>query len=104
MAIRIVTDGKTITTCTGFQSTMRLSAGGSWSFTLPAASVEAGYIAVLKRMDCYWDHLLVASGYIKDFDIAGDVLSVRGDDMAFELAGTTITAAATGLVDASPPR
>jgi len=101
MAIRIVTDGKTITTCTAFDATMRLSAGGSWSFSMPAASVEAGYVAVLKRMDCYWDHLLVASGYIKDFDVSGDVLTVRGDDMAFELAGVTVSADATGLVDAA---
>lgn len=101
MAIRIVTDGKTITTCTGFETTARLSAGGSWSFTIPASSSEAAFVAVLNRIDCYWDHLLVASGYVKEIDVSGDVLSVRGDDMAFELAGATITAIETGLIDAA---
>jgi hypothetical protein len=101
MAVRLVTARKTITTAISWQSVARLSAGGSFSFTMPAASAEAAYLGVLQRLDCFADALLVASGYIKDWEIQGDTLSVRGDDMAFELAGTIISAASTGLVSAN---
>jgi hypothetical protein len=84
-----------------FEATTRLSAGGSFSFSLPANCTEAGYLDVLQRIDCYWDHRLIMSGYIKEIAVEGDMLTVTGDDMAHELAATVVSAATTGLIAAS---
>lgn len=91
---------RAITTAASFEATARLSAGGGFSFTMPANSPEAAYLDVLQRLDCYWDHLLVVSGYVKEIAVEGETLTVTGDDMAHELAAVVVSAEATGLMDA----
>lgn len=75
-----------------WESTARLNAGGSFSFSLPATDPGASLIVALRTVRCRWRGAVVAAGIVSRWEVGAGVLQVRGEDMARELATRTLTA------------
>jgi hypothetical protein len=84
--------GGTIATATAWSSTLRLSAAGNFTFSMPATDPAAALVVPLAVVRCYQDNVLVGAGLVDEIANDGSVITVSGDDLARELAETTVRA------------